>query len=151
MLQIDFPSSIKTKADSCKLTSAIIFVEPFHLTPRINFYFLANAIIKGSHAYYFSYRWGKSIRRTLRKFSSIEGYKVERANDGLEGLEPIRINVWWCGACSILSAKMDGMEVLDKSGRPIKFPSIMVSDMEDLYCCRGGKEGASIFCCQPLI
>src|SRR3982751_2193751 len=56
----------------------------------------------------------KSIRRTLREILEYEGYKVEEANDGIEGLNLIRERPFDAILLDIKMPKMDGMEVLDK-------------------------------------
>jgi two-component system, NtrC family, nitrogen regulation response regulator NtrX len=55
-----------------------------------------------------------SIRSTLTEILSFEGYKVEGASDGAEGLKKILANNYDCVICDIKMPKMDGIEMLDK-------------------------------------
>jgi DNA-binding NtrC family response regulator len=56
----------------------------------------------------------KSIRSTLREILSFEGYKVEEASDGAEGLKKILANSYNCVICDIKMPKLDGIEVIEK-------------------------------------
>ncbi|MCS6991036.1 MAG: sigma-54 dependent transcriptional regulator [Chitinophagales bacterium] len=56
----------------------------------------------------------KSIRRMLREILEYEGYKVEEAADGLEGLELIKEKSFDAVLLDIKMPKMDGLEVLAK-------------------------------------
>lgn len=70
----------------------------------------------------------KSIRRTLREILEYEGYKVEEANDGVEGLNLMKEKQFDAVLLDIKMPKMDGMEVLDKIMETNKeTPVIMVS------------------------
>lgn len=70
----------------------------------------------------------KAIRNTLKDILSFEGFAVEEAVDGAEGLEKIQANDYHCILCDIKMPKMDGMEVLDKV-KEIKpdIPFVMIS------------------------
>jgi DNA-binding NtrC family response regulator len=55
-----------------------------------------------------------SIRRTLRDILENEGYAIDDAPDGLEGLKLVKNNHYDVVLCDIKMPKMDGLEVLDK-------------------------------------
>ncbi len=54
----------------------------------------------------------KAIRKTLAEILSFEGFTVDEAADGAEGIKKIRDNNYDCILCDIKMPKMDGMEVL---------------------------------------
>lgn len=56
----------------------------------------------------------RAIRSTLTEILSFEGYKVDEASDGAEGLKKIMANTYDCVICDIKMPKMDGIEVLEK-------------------------------------
>lgn len=56
----------------------------------------------------------RAIRASLTEILSFEGYKVEEASDGAEGLKRILSNSYDCVICDIKMPKMDGLEVLEK-------------------------------------
>lgn len=56
----------------------------------------------------------RAIRSTLTEILSFEGYKVEEASDGAEGLKKILNNNYDCVICDIKMPKIDGIEVLEK-------------------------------------
>ncbi len=55
-----------------------------------------------------------SIRRTLRDILENEGYAIDEAPDGIEGLKLVKSNHYDVILCDIKMPKMDGLEVLDK-------------------------------------
>jgi DNA-binding NtrC family response regulator len=55
-----------------------------------------------------------SIRSTLTEILSFEGYQVEGASDGAEGLKKILANNYDCVICDIKMPRMDGIEMLEK-------------------------------------
>jgi len=55
-----------------------------------------------------------SIRRTLREILENEGYAIDDAPDGSEGLKLVKANHYDVVLCDIKMPKMDGLEVLDK-------------------------------------
>ncbi len=57
----------------------------------------------------------KAIRRTLNEILSFEGFKIEEAADGAEGLKKIETNSYDCILCDIKMPKMDGLELLEKT------------------------------------
>jgi len=70
----------------------------------------------------------KAIRKTLTEILSYEGYKIEEAGDGEEGLKKFREKTFDVVLCDIKMPKMDGIEFLDKAreGNP-DIPVIMIS------------------------
>lgn len=56
----------------------------------------------------------RAIRRTLNEILSFEGFKVEEAEDGVEGLKKIQDGNYDCILCDVKMPKMDGIEVLEK-------------------------------------
>lgn len=70
----------------------------------------------------------KSIRKTLREILEYEGYNVEEAQDGAEGLRMIQDGDFDAVLCDIKMPKMDGMEVLEKATKSNPdVPIIMIS------------------------
>lgn len=70
----------------------------------------------------------KSIRKTLTEILSFEGYKIEEAADGEEGLKRFKEGSFDVVLCDIKMPKSDGLEFLEKS-REINpdVPVIMIS------------------------
>lgn len=56
----------------------------------------------------------KAIRKTLTEILSYEGYKIEEAADGEEGLKKFRERVYDVVLCDIKMPKLDGIEFLEK-------------------------------------
>lgn len=56
----------------------------------------------------------KAIRRTLTEILSFEGFTIDEAADGAEGLKKIKENNYDCILCDIKMPKMDGIEVLEQ-------------------------------------
>jgi two-component system nitrogen regulation response regulator NtrX len=54
----------------------------------------------------------KAIRKTLNEILTFEGFIVDEAADGSEGIKKIKENNYDCVLCDIKMPKMDGMEVL---------------------------------------
>ncbi len=57
----------------------------------------------------------RAIRNSLKDILSMEGFKVEEAADGAEGIKKITDNEYDCILCDIKMPKADGMEVLQKA------------------------------------
>lgn len=76
-----------------------------------------------------------AIRRVLSKILSEENdsYKVEEAEDGIQGLEKIKNNDYDLVLCDIKMPKMDGVEVLEavKKIKP-ETPIVMISGHGDM-------------------
>ncbi|QEC55130.1 sigma-54-dependent transcriptional regulator [Flavisolibacter ginsenosidimutans] len=70
----------------------------------------------------------KSIRKTLTEILSFEGYKIEEAADGEEGLKKFREKTFDVVLCDIKMPKIDGMEFLQKATEAAPdVPVIMIS------------------------
>jgi len=57
----------------------------------------------------------KSIRKTLTEILSYEGYKIDEAGDGEEGLKKFSEKAYDVVLCDIKMPKLDGIEFLEKS------------------------------------
>ncbi|MEO6000102.1 MAG: sigma-54 dependent transcriptional regulator [Chitinophagaceae bacterium] len=70
----------------------------------------------------------KSIRKTLGEILSYEGYKIDEASDGEEGLKKFKEKTYDVVLCDIKMPKLDGLDFLEKS-REINadVPIIMIS------------------------
>ena len=70
----------------------------------------------------------KSIRKTLSEILSFEGYKIEEASDGEEGLKKFKDKNYDVVLCDIKMPKIDGIEFLQKAGESNPdIPIIMIS------------------------
>ncbi len=70
----------------------------------------------------------KAIRKTLTEILSFEGYKIEEASDGEEGLKKFREKNYDLVLCDIKMPKLDGIEFLQKAGEANPdVPIIMIS------------------------
>jgi DNA-binding NtrC family response regulator len=70
----------------------------------------------------------KAIRKTLTEILSFEGYKLEEAADGEEGLKKFREKKYDLVLCDIKMPKLDGIEFLQKAGEiNPDVPVIMIS------------------------
>lgn len=70
----------------------------------------------------------KAIRKTLSEILSFEGYKIEEASDGEEGLKKFREKSFDVVLCDIKMPKLDGIEFLQKAGEANPdVPIIMIS------------------------
>ncbi len=57
----------------------------------------------------------RAIRKTLTEILSYEGYKIDEASDGEEGLKKFSEKIYDVVLCDIKMPKMDGIEFLEKS------------------------------------
>ncbi|MCB9044593.1 MAG: sigma-54-dependent Fis family transcriptional regulator [Chitinophagales bacterium] len=57
----------------------------------------------------------RAIRNTLKDILSFEGFEIDEAADGAEGLEKIKANDYNCILCDVKMPKMDGIELLEKT------------------------------------
>ncbi|MBA2499182.1 MAG: sigma-54-dependent Fis family transcriptional regulator [Chitinophagaceae bacterium] len=70
----------------------------------------------------------KSIRKTLSEILSFEGYKIEEATDGEEGLKKFKEKTFDVVLCDIKMPKLDGIEFLQKASEANPdVPIIMIS------------------------
>ena len=70
----------------------------------------------------------KAIRKTLSEILSFEGYKLDEASDGEEGLKKFREKNYDVVLCDIKMPKLDGIEFLQKAGESNPdVPIIMIS------------------------
>lgn len=70
----------------------------------------------------------KAIRKTLSEILSYEGYKIEEASDGEEGLKKFREKSYDVVLCDIKMPRLDGIEFLDKAREANPdVPVIMIS------------------------
>ena len=70
----------------------------------------------------------KAIRKTLLEILSFEGYKIDEASDGEEGLKKFRDKSYDLVLCDIKMPKLDGIEFLQKAGEVNPdIPIIMIS------------------------
>ena len=70
----------------------------------------------------------KAIRKTLGEILSYEGYKIDEAGDGEEGLKRFKEKNYDVVLCDIKMPKIDGIEFLDKAGEiNPDVPVIMIS------------------------
>ncbi len=70
----------------------------------------------------------KAIRKTLIEILTFEGYTIEEAADGEEGLKRYKEKVFDVVLCDIKMPKMDGIEFLQKAGEiNPDIPIIMIS------------------------
>jgi len=91
------------------------------------------------------------IRRTLKEILEYEGYSVDEAKDGIEGLNEIKINTYDVVFLDIKMPRMDGMEVLVQAMK-IKpdLPIIMISGHGDMdTAVKAVKEGAFDYISKP--
>lgn len=57
----------------------------------------------------------KAIRKTLGEILGFEGYKIDEASDGEEGLKKFKEKTYDCVLCDIKMPKMDGIEFLEQA------------------------------------
>ena len=94
----------------------------------------------------------RSIRRTLGEILEYEGYEVEEAADGMEGMVKIKMTKFDVVFCDIKMPKMDGLEVLDNAMRlKPELPIIMISGHGTMETAVDAvKRGAFDFIDKPL-
>ncbi|NOZ46719.1 MAG: sigma-54-dependent Fis family transcriptional regulator [Chlorobi bacterium] len=94
----------------------------------------------------------KSIRNTLKEILEYEKYKVEVAENGIEGLDAIKKSSFDVVLCDIKMPEMDGIEVLDKVFEiTSELPVIMISGHGNIdTAVEAIKKGAYDFIEKPL-
>jgi len=93
----------------------------------------------------------KAIRKTLIEILSFEGYKVDEAADGDEGLKKFKERVFDLVLCDIKMPKIDGIEFLQKAGEVNPdVPIIMISGHGNIETAvEAVKKGAFDFISKP--
>jgi DNA-binding NtrC family response regulator len=93
----------------------------------------------------------KSIRKTLIEILSFEGYKIEEASDGEEGLKKFKEKTFDLVLCDIKMPKLDGIEFLQKAGEiNADIPIIMISGHGNIETAvEAVKKGAFDFISKP--
>jgi DNA-binding NtrC family response regulator len=93
----------------------------------------------------------RAIRKTLSEILSFEGYKIDEAADGEEGLKKFTDKTYDIVLCDIKMPKLDGLEFLEKS-RDINpdIPIIMISGHGNIdTAVEAVKKGAFDFISKP--
>jgi two-component system, NtrC family, nitrogen regulation response regulator NtrX len=93
----------------------------------------------------------KAIRKTLTEILSFEGYKIEEAADGEEGLKKFKEKTFDLVLCDIKMPKLDGIEFLQKAGEiNPDVPIIMISGHGNIETAvEAVKKGAYDFISKP--
>ena len=93
----------------------------------------------------------KAIRKTLSEILSFEGYKLDEASDGEEGLKKFREKTYDLVLCDIKMPKIDGLEFLQKAGETNPdIPIVMISGHGNIETAvEAVKKGAYDFISKP--
>jgi two-component system nitrogen regulation response regulator NtrX len=93
----------------------------------------------------------KAIRKTLTEILSFEGYKIDEAADGEEGLKKFREKSFDVVLCDIKMPKLDGIEFLQKAAESNPdVPIIMISGHGNIETAvEAVKKGAYDFISKP--
>ena len=93
----------------------------------------------------------KAIRKTLTEILSFEGYKIDEAADGEEGLKKFKEKSYDVVLCDIKMPKLDGIEFLQKAGDVSPdIPIIMISGHGNIETAvEAVKKGAYDFISKP--
>lgn len=93
----------------------------------------------------------KAIRKTLTEILSFEGYKIDEASDGEEGLKKFRDKAYDVVLCDIKMPKIDGIEFLQKASESNgDTPIIMISGHGNIETAvEAVKKGAYDFISKP--
>ncbi len=94
----------------------------------------------------------KSIRISLKEILEYEGYKVDEAPDGMEGLKLVEKEKYDIIFCDIKMPRMDGIEVLKKYRKKnFDIPMVMISGHGNIdTAVEAIKKGAFDFIAKPL-
>src|SRR5579871_3759740 len=93
----------------------------------------------------------KAIRKTLGEILSYEGYKIDEAGDGEEGLKKFKDKEYDVILCDIKMPKIDGIEFLEKAKESnADIPIIMISGHGNIdTAVEAVKKGAYDFIAKP--
>ncbi|MBC7950161.1 MAG: sigma-54-dependent Fis family transcriptional regulator [Chitinophagaceae bacterium] len=93
----------------------------------------------------------KAIRKTLTEILSFEGYKIDEASDGEEGLKKFKEKTYDVVLCDIKMPKLDGIEFLQRAGESNgDTPIIMISGHGNIETAvEAVKKGAYDFISKP--
>jgi DNA-binding NtrC family response regulator len=93
----------------------------------------------------------KAIRKTLTEILSFEGYKIDEAADGEEGLKRFKDKTYDVVLCDIKMPKLDGIEFLQKAAESSPdVPIIMISGHGNIETAvEAVKKGAYDFISKP--
>lgn len=93
----------------------------------------------------------KAIRKTLTEILSFEGYKLDEAADGEEGLKRFRERTYDAVLCDVKMPKLDGLEFLQRAGEiNPDVPIIMISGHGTIETAvEAVKQGAYDFISKP--
>ena len=93
----------------------------------------------------------KAIRKTLTEILSFEGYKLDEASDGEEGLRKFQAKTYDLVLCDIKMPKLDGLEFLQKAGESNPdVPIVMISGHGNIETAvEAVKKGAYDFISKP--
>ncbi len=93
----------------------------------------------------------KAIRKTLTEILSFEGYKIDEAADGEEGLKKFKEKTFDLVLCDIKMPKLDGIEFLQKAAEiNADVPIIMISGHGNIETAvEAVKKGAYDFISKP--
>ena len=93
----------------------------------------------------------RAIRKTLTEILSFEGYKLDEAADGEEGLKKFKEKTYDVVLCDIKMPKIDGIEFLQKAGETNPdVPIIMISGHGNIETAvEAVKKGAYDFISKP--
>jgi two-component system nitrogen regulation response regulator NtrX len=93
----------------------------------------------------------KAIRKTLTEILSFEGYKIDEAADGEEGLKKFKDKSYDVVLCDIKMPKLDGIEFLQKAAETnADIPIIMISGHGNIETAvEAVKKGAYDFISKP--
>jgi two-component system, NtrC family, nitrogen regulation response regulator NtrX len=109
------------------LTACLVFLTSYLVLLTHDFLYSLSKLIPMPGASILIIDDEKAIRNVLKDILTVEGYKVEEASDGEEGLKKITGNVDVV-LCDIKMPKVDGIEFLEKASEiNPELPVIMIS------------------------